>query len=271
MSAARNAPIATATLPALMAVRFSGLLALLFAVKNNSLCVLTESRQCAKFSHVARSYNRPSGTRKLEREQTMSQYHSLGRVFNAGNIRRSLLTGQPLAAHGYGYSVNSDTLSEWNHPDLDLVVVGTGGMGNCGSFYVRGKTPRGRRVVRKATIRQWMRAGLSRRQAEAYYSLRGQWKHEVVALVHDFLCMPKGAAEAFPSVGGRALREWEWRWCPLVTAEPSYQPKDRLIAICALTGDDPRRIDRTFRSGWSFNRLAQAAVYAVEIRKGIGE
>lgn len=47
-------------------------LALIFKVQNNSLCVLTQTRPCARLSHVAKSYNRPSGTRKLEREQTMN-------------------------------------------------------------------------------------------------------------------------------------------------------------------------------------------------------
>ena len=33
--------------------------------------VLTQTRPCARLSHVAKSYNRPSGTRQLEREQNM--------------------------------------------------------------------------------------------------------------------------------------------------------------------------------------------------------
>lgn len=40
-------------------------------LKINALSVLTQTRPCARLSHVAKSYNRPSGTRKLEREQTM--------------------------------------------------------------------------------------------------------------------------------------------------------------------------------------------------------
>lgn len=46
----------------------SVLLALLFRVKNNSLSVLTQTRPYERLSHVAKSYNRPSGTRKLEKE-----------------------------------------------------------------------------------------------------------------------------------------------------------------------------------------------------------
>jgi hypothetical protein len=52
-------------------IRSSAWLALLFGVKNNALSVLTQTRLRARVSHVAKSYNRPSGTRKLEREQAM--------------------------------------------------------------------------------------------------------------------------------------------------------------------------------------------------------
>lgn len=182
----------------------------------------------------------------------MSQFYGI----SLSGIAKSLLSGKPMASIGYGYAVVGDTVKGFEHPDLEAVAVNTRGMGNHGSFFLRGKTPRGRRVVRKATLRQWRKAGLSAFQAEMFYQLSGKWKHELVGQVVHLLSLPREAAETFPNLGGHHYVAWAARWgklegsFPRAEAAASFARQIWAISYGPAPKYNPLRSYPTQGKGW---------------------
>lgn len=92
--------------------------------------VLTQTRPCARLSHVAKSYNRPSGTRKLEREQNMKTNFSYTLHFVNSAHRRARASHFRAALERYcgaqGFEVlNEASLWKGFKPSRNAIIFST--------------------------------------------------------------------------------------------------------------------------------------------------
>ena len=114
---------------------------------------------------------------------------------------------------GYGYATRGK-VGEQNGWSAQWIA--TGGMGNCGTLVLVPLTPRTRAISREGKIRAFMRAGLSRVQAERLHHARVQYKFELLNNLAEILhCKGKTLAmlahpRAYGPGSGRT--QWDRAW-----------------------------------------------------------
>jgi hypothetical protein len=92
----------------------------------------------------------------------------------------ALERGGALQSIGYGYAVREHREYPPRPDGWSAKWINTRGMGNHGTLVLVGTTPLTRAIRREGTVRQWMRAGLTREQADRLYSTALPYRHELV-------------------------------------------------------------------------------------------
>ena len=116
-----------------------------------------------------------------------------------------------LVSIGYGYATRGKI--ETRVDGWSAKWINRGGMGNHGSLVLAGTTPLTRAIRREGTVREWMRAGLSREQAERLYFAPIPYRHELVETLHRVLS-DKWMTRAFLShPGNYGSGSGRTEWC----------------------------------------------------------
>jgi hypothetical protein len=113
-----------------------------------------------------------------------STYHHLSQ----SELDWHALNNKPIDQYGGTYKCHpqEDAL---DNPHYDLIIVGTRGLGNSGTVYLKGKTHYGRRMVREGKIRSLVAEGCPREVAEV--AISHQWGMEVWKLAVDLVPLVK--------------------------------------------------------------------------------
>jgi hypothetical protein len=104
------------------------------------------------------------------------------------DLDRFAIENKPLDSYGGTYKCHPRE-GALRSAHYTLRVVGTKGLGNCGTVYLAGKSQHGRRMVREGKIRALMKEGCPREVAEI--AVRCQWGMEVWPLAIDLVPMIK--------------------------------------------------------------------------------
>lgn len=122
----------------------------------------------------------------------------------------ALERGGEVGSIGYGYATRGqiDQLAggwtaQW---------IATGGMGNCGTLVLVPQDARTRAIAREGKVRAFMRAGLSRAQAECLHRAKARYKFELAGTLASVLSS-KGQTRAIlahPGTYGPGSGRGEW-------------------------------------------------------------
>jgi len=112
----------------------------------------------------------------------MGQFYEVDGGFSSATTeelnRIALQRGGHLVSISYGYATRGKV-----EPRVDgwsAKWINRCGMGNRGSLVLVGTTPLTRAIRREGTVREWMRAGLTREQAERLYFTPVSYRHELI-------------------------------------------------------------------------------------------
>jgi hypothetical protein len=126
----------------------------------------------------------------------------------------ALERGGVLKSIGYGYAVRGGKSILAPRPDgWSAKWINTRGMGNHGTLVLVGTTPLTRAIRREGTVRDWVRAGLTREQADRLYSTPLQYRHELIETLARVLA-DKWMTRAFLShPGNYGSGSGRTEWC----------------------------------------------------------
>ena len=142
---------------------------------------------------------------------------------------------------GYGYATRGQVgplAGGWS-----AQWIATGGMGNCGTLVLVPQDARTQAIAREGKVRAFMRAGLSRAQAEALHRAKARYKFELAGMLASILAC-KGQTRAMlahprtygPGSGrGEWLRAWGAVFGPggLGLSAPREAELAAMVAACA--------------------------------------
>lgn len=153
----------------------------------------------------------------------------------------ALERGGEVGSIGYGYATRGQIgqlaggwTAQW---------IATGGMGNCGTLVLVPQDARTRAIAREGKVRYFMRAGLSRAQAECLHRAKARYKFELAGTLASVLAC-KGQTRAMlahpgtygPDSGrGNWLRAWGAAFGQegLALSAPREAELAAMVAACA--------------------------------------
>jgi hypothetical protein len=145
----------------------------------------------------------------------MSQFYEVDDFFGATTEelnRVALERGGALRSIGYGYALRGKSILAPRSDGWAARWINTRGMGNHGTLVLVGTTPLTRAFRREGTVREWMRAGLTREQAERLYETSVKYRHELVETLARVLA-DKWMTRAFlshPGIYGSGSGRTQW-------------------------------------------------------------